>query len=81
MDKRGFFIDRTKVQSFHPPLMALYDAFNPEARKYYWNLMNDALFKIGADAWWLDTTEPETEGRETNLLVTNKINGGENGAR
>jgi alpha-D-xyloside xylohydrolase len=81
MDKRGFFIDRTKAQSFHPPRMALYDAFNPDARKYYWNLMNEALFRIGADAWWLDTTEPETEGRETNLLVTNKVNGGENGAR
>jgi alpha-D-xyloside xylohydrolase len=80
MDKRGFFIDRTKVQSFHPPRMALYDAFNPEARKYYWNLMNEALFRIGADAWWLDTTEPETEGRETNLLVTNKVAIG-NGAR
>ena len=81
MDKRGFFIDRTKVQSFHPPGMALYDAFNPEARKYYWNLMDNALFKIGVDAWWLDTTEPETEGRETNLLVTNKVDGGKNGAR
>jgi alpha-D-xyloside xylohydrolase len=81
MDKRSFFIDRTKVQSFHPPRMALYDPFNPEARKYYWNLMDNALFKIGADAWWLDTTEPETEGRETNVLVTNKINHGENGAR
>jgi alpha-D-xyloside xylohydrolase len=80
MDKRGFFIDRTKVQSFHPPRMALYDAFNPDARRYYWNLMNEALFKIGADAWWLDTTEPETEGRETNLLVTNKVAIG-NGAR
>jgi alpha-D-xyloside xylohydrolase len=42
--------------------------------------MNNALFKIGADAWWLDTTEPETEGRETNILVTNKIALG-NGAR
>ena len=81
MDKRGYFIDRTKVQSFHPPGMALYDAFNPEARKYYWNLMDNALFKIGVDAWWLDTTEPETEGRETNLLVTNKVDGGKNGAR
>jgi alpha-D-xyloside xylohydrolase len=80
MDKRGFFIDRTKVQSFHPPRMALYDAFNPDARKYYWSLMNEALFKIGADAWWLDTTEPETEGRETNILVTNKVAIG-NGAR
>lgn len=80
MDQRGFFIDRTKVQSFHPPRMALYDAFNPDARKHYWNLMDKALFKIGVDAWWLDTTEPETEDRETNILVTNKTYLG-NGAR
>jgi len=80
MDKRGFFIDRTKVEGFHPARMALYDAFYPEAREYYWSLMHNALFKIGADAWWLDTTEPETEGRETNLLVTNRVNLG-NGAR
>ena len=80
MDKRGFFVDRTKVGGFHPQGMALYDAFNPEARKYYWGLMDKALFQIGADAWWLDTTEPETEGRETNILVTNKVAAG-NGAR
>jgi alpha-D-xyloside xylohydrolase len=80
MSKKGFFVDRTKVGGFHPEGMALYDAFNPEARKYYWNLMDKALFKIGADAWWLDTTEPETEGRETNILVTNKTALG-NGAR
>jgi len=80
MDKRGFFIARTVTPSFHPAAQALYDAFNPEARKYYWKLMNDALFKIGVDAWWLDTTEPETEGLETNLLVTHKVGLG-NGAR
>jgi alpha-D-xyloside xylohydrolase len=80
MGKKGYFVDKTKAPSFHPKGMALYDAFNPEALKYYWNLMNDALFKIGADAWWLDTTEPETEGRETNILVTNKTALG-NGAR
>jgi alpha-D-xyloside xylohydrolase len=80
MDKKGFFIDKTKVSGFHPAGMALYDAFNPEARKYYWKLMDNALFKIGADAWWLDTTEPETEGLETNLLVTHKVALG-NGAR
>jgi alpha-D-xyloside xylohydrolase len=72
MDKRGFFIAKTIVSGFHPAGMGLYDAFNPEARRYYWNLMNQALFKIGADAWWLDTDEPETEDRETNILVTNK---------
>ena len=81
MDKRGFFIAKTIAPSFHPVGQALYDAFNPEARKYYWSLMDNALFKIGVDAWWLDTTEPETEARETNILVTNKINSGENGAR
>ena len=80
MDKRGFFIAKTKVSGFHPEGMALYDAFNPDARKYYWKLMNDALFNIGVDAWWLDTTEPETEGLETNLLVTHKVALG-NGAR
>src|SRR5256884_7551458 len=67
MDERGFFIDKTKVGAFHPAQMGLYDAFNPEARKYYWNLMDQALFKIGVDAWWLDTTEPETEDRESNI--------------
>jgi len=80
MDKHGFFIAKTEVSGFHPSGMALYDAFNPDARKYYWKLMNDALFKIGVDAWWLDTTEPETEGLETNLLVTHKVALG-NGAR
>jgi alpha-D-xyloside xylohydrolase len=80
MDKRGFFIDKMKVSGFHPAGQALYDAFNPEARAYYWNLMDQALFKIGADAWWLDTTEPETEDRETNILVTNQTHEG-SGAR
>jgi alpha-D-xyloside xylohydrolase len=80
MDKKGYFIAKTKVSGFHPAGMALYDAFNPDARKYYWKLMNDALFQIGADAWWLDTTEPETEGLETNLLVTHQVALG-NGAR
>ena len=80
MERRGYFIGRTIAPSFHPVGQALYDAFNPDARKYYWKLMNDALFKIGVDAWWLDTTEAETEGRETNILVTNKVALG-NGAR
>lgn len=73
MDERGFFIDRTKVAGFHPAGQALYDAFNPQARAFYWQLMNKALFSIGVDAWWLDTTEPETEGQEENVLVHNQV--------
>jgi alpha-D-xyloside xylohydrolase len=80
MDKKGFFIDKTKAAVFHPAGMALYDAFNSEARKYYWNLMDKALFKIGVDAWWLDTTEPETEGREESILLHSKTGAG-SGAR
>jgi alpha-D-xyloside xylohydrolase len=73
MSKRGYFIDRTKVSGFHPEGQALYDAFHPAARTYYWQLIDKGLFRIGADAWWLDTDEPETEGRETNILVNNKV--------
>jgi alpha-D-xyloside xylohydrolase len=80
MDRKGFFIDRTKFAAFHPKGEALYDATNPEARKYYWNLMDKSLFQIGADAWWLDTTEPEAEGREDSVMATNRVAAG-NGAR
>ena len=73
MDKRGWFIDRTKVAGFHPEGMAVYDASNPEARACYWQLMNKALFQIGVDAWWLDTVEPETEGREENIQLGHKL--------
>jgi alpha-D-xyloside xylohydrolase len=73
MDKRGWFVDRTKVAGFHPEGMALYDATSPEARSYYWQLMNEALFKIGVDAWWLDTVEPETEAREENIQLGHKL--------
>ncbi len=73
MDKRGFFIDRTNAPAFHPQGTAVYDATNPAARAYYWNLVDHALFKIGVDAWWEDTTEPETEGIEENVLLHNKL--------
>ena len=37
----------------------LYDAFNPAARKLFWRQINEALFRKGVDAWWMDATEPE----------------------
>jgi len=75
MDKNGWFVDKTVIAKppYHKAEMAVYDASNPAARKYYWQLMNDALFKIGVDAWWLDTTEPETEGREENIQLNHKL--------
>jgi alpha-D-xyloside xylohydrolase len=38
---------------------AAYDAFNPAARKMYWQFMNDRLFAKGIDGWWMDASEPE----------------------
>lgn len=75
MDKQGWFIAKTRYPKppYHAGQMALYDAFNPAARKYYWQLMDNALFDLGIDAWWLDTTEPETEGQEDNIMVERQV--------
>jgi alpha-D-xyloside xylohydrolase len=35
-----------------------YDAFNKDARKTFWNQMNDGIFSKGFDAWWCDASEP-----------------------
>jgi len=78
MEKQGWFVDKFKFAKppYHTDGMAAYDATNPEARKYYWDQVNKALFSIGLDAWWMDTTEPETEGQEENILLGHKIAAG-----
>jgi len=79
-DKKGWFVAKTLTGGFHPLGQALYDATNPEAQKQYWANVNTALFQKGVDAWWLDTDEPETEGREDNILTDHKLSIG-SGAR
>jgi len=75
MQKRGWFVDTFKYAKppYHADAMAVYDATNPEARKYYWDQMEKKLFQLGMDAWWLDTTEPETEGQEENILLGHQL--------
>ena len=36
-----------------------YDAYNPAARKGFWNLLNKHLYSKGVDAWWMDASEPD----------------------
>jgi len=36
-----------------------YDAFNENAQKGFWNLINEKLYKKGVDAWWMDASEPD----------------------
>lgn len=40
------------------PGARLYDAFNADARKIYWEQAKKSLYDIGVDAFWLDSTEP-----------------------
>lgn len=78
MKKQGWFVDQFKFAKppYHTDAMAVYDATNPEARKYYWDQVNKGLFSIGLDAWWMDTTEPETEGQEENIQLGHKLAAG-----
>lgn len=78
MDKHGWFVDKFKYAKppYHTDAMAVYDATNQEARKFYWDKVNQGLFSIGADAWWMDTTEPETEGQEDNILLNHRLAAG-----
>ncbi|MFL5741546.1 MAG: TIM-barrel domain-containing protein [Flavisolibacter sp.] len=36
-----------------------YDAFNVEAQKGFWDLINQHLYSKGVDAWWMDASEPD----------------------
>lgn len=78
MKKQGWFVDYFKFAKppYHTDAMAVYDATSPEARKFYWEQVNKGLFSIGADAWWMDTTEPETEGQEENIQLGHKLAAG-----
>jgi alpha-D-xyloside xylohydrolase len=78
MQSKGWFVDKFKYAKppYHTDAMAVYDATSSEARKYYWDQVNKGLFSIGLDAWWMDTTEPETEGQEDNILLNHKLAAG-----
>lgn len=37
---------------------SFYDAYSGGARKMFWSQMNDKLYPLGMDAWWMDASEP-----------------------
>lgn len=43
----------------YPSGVRVYDAYSPEARDIYWKYLNDGIFKLGIDSWWMDSTEPD----------------------
>jgi alpha-D-xyloside xylohydrolase len=63
LQKNGFLYPgllRDSVKDFLGNKYTYYDAFNPAARKMYWDQINKNIFSKGIDSWWLDASEPET---------------------
>ncbi len=59
MDAKGFFVRLGSYQfPAYFPGTRLYDAFNAQARSAYWMQAKKALYDIGVDAFWMDSTEP-----------------------
>ncbi len=62
MQSRGFLFQENlgrNQKDWVGYVSTFYDAYNPEARKAYWNQIKTALLDKGIDAWWLDATEPD----------------------
>ncbi|MDR2145834.1 MAG: DUF4968 domain-containing protein [Tannerella sp.] len=38
---------------------SFYDAYSEDARKLFWEQMNEKLYSKGIDAWWMDASEPD----------------------
>lgn len=62
MDKKGwlykFNIEKNR-KDWLGYVSTFYDAFNADARKAFWDQINNKLFSVGVDAWWLDASEPD----------------------
>ena len=63
-DKNGWMYKRAVQDSVrdwikHGYIGSFYDAYNPDARKLFWDQLRDNLYNLGIDAWWLDATEPD----------------------
>ena len=60
-DEKGWMYQQSVVDSLidwigYP--YGFYDAYDPEARKLFWNQMKDHYYPLGFDAWWMDASEP-----------------------
>ena len=45
-----------------PHFADLYDASNPDARSWWWDLVQSGYFDYGIEIFWLDAAEPEQMG-------------------
>ena len=43
----------------YPSGVRVYDPYNPVARDIYWKYLNQGIFSLGMDGWWIDSSEPD----------------------
>lgn len=63
-DKKGWLYkrniaDRQRDWIGKGYISTFYDAFNKDARKGFWDLINKKIYSKGIDAWWMDASEPD----------------------
>ena len=69
MREKGFLVGSERGDEAHtmfidhrpegPLHMYYYDATNPEAQRYIWNMVKKGYYDHGVKVWWLDACEPE----------------------
>lgn len=62
MRANGYLYERNLAEGTRDWLgqpYTFYDAFNPGARRLFWEQVDRSLFRRGVDAWWMDATEPD----------------------
>ena len=62
LDAKGYILKRNVAENRKDWLgfnNAIYDPYNPDARKEFWKLINKNIYSTGIDAWWMDASEPD----------------------
>ena len=60
-DEKGWMYTKAYDDGIHDwlgYLYGFYDAYDPDARKLFWNQMYEHYYPLGVDAWWMDASEP-----------------------
>lgn len=62
-DKKGWMYQQAikdSIRDWIGPgyIGSFYDAYAADARKLFWQQMEDHLYTLGIDAWWMDASEP-----------------------
>ncbi|MDR0682915.1 MAG: DUF4968 domain-containing protein, partial [Dysgonamonadaceae bacterium] len=63
-DEKGWMYNRAVKDSVRDwvgrgYIGGFYDAYSEDARKLFWKQINEKLYILGIDAWWMDASEPD----------------------